>query len=309
MYTDVIIGFDGSAAGHDALALGRRLALTTGASTTVVCVHPYQALTAEVAADSAIELSWRRGAEVILEGARRTLDDVPDVTFRAKPETSPARALHEIAREAAAAVIVVGATHRTALGRVVPGTTADRILHGAPCAIAVAPAGYAGRDPRSLHGVVGAAVDGRKDTGRVARIAADIARGAHAKLRLLTVADIHRAPRPMSIGRLENPSVRAAIRRSAHHALERATVAAGAGIVVERQVVEGDPVVSLLAESNDLDLLVVGSRAYGPVRRVVLGRVGGAVLRDAACPVLAIPRSVPHELDASIAAVARAAAR
>src|SRR4051794_23474195 len=104
MYTDVITGFDGSAAGRDALALGRRLALTTGASTTVVCVHPYKALTAEVAADSAIELSWRRGAEVMLEEARRTLDDVPDVTFRAKPETSPARALHEIAREAAAAV-------------------------------------------------------------------------------------------------------------------------------------------------------------------------------------------------------------
>ncbi len=58
-----------------------------------------------------------------------------------------------------------------------------------------------------------------------------------------------------------------------------------------------------------LRLLVVGSRAFGPLRRLVLGTVGGAVLRDAACPVLAIPRCVPDEIDASIAAIARAAAR
>lgn len=309
MYTDVIIGFDGSPAGYDALVLGRQLARSASASTTVVYVHPYQALATNVLADAAVELSWRKGAETVLDEARRALEGVPDVSFRAKPETSPAPALHEMAREAAAAVIVVGATHRKALGRVVPGTTADRILHGAPCAIAVAPVGYARRDPGSLHGVVGAAVDGGKDTDRVARMAAGIARGANARLRLLTVADIHRAPRTMSVGELEHPSVRAAIRNAAHHALERATLAAGAGVVVERRVVEGAPVASLLAESNDLDLLVVGSHAYGPVRRVVLGRVGGPVLRDAACPVLAIPRNVPVELDASIAAVARAAAR
>jgi len=309
MYTDVIIGFDGSTAGHDALALGRRLALTTGASTTVVCVHPYQALTTAVLADRAVELSWRKGAELVLDEARRALHDVPDVSFRAKPETSRARALHQIAQEAAAAVIVVGATHRKALGRIVPGTTADQVLHGAPCAIAVAPVGYAGRDPGSLHGVVGAAIDGGKDAQRVARMAADIARDAKATLRLLTVADVRRAPRSMSIGQLERPSVPAAIRSAAQQALERATVAAGAGIVVERRVVEGEPVASLLAESDDLDLLVVGSRAHGLARRVLLGRVGGPVLRDAACPVLAIPRTVPRALDPSIAAVARAAAR
>jgi len=45
------------------------------------------------------------------------------------------------------------------------------------------------------------------------------------------------------------------------------------------------------------------------LRRVILRTVGRAVLRDAACPALAIPRGVPEQLDASIAAVARGAAR
>src|SRR4051794_30227355 len=207
MYTDVIIGFDGSPAGFDALALGRQLARSSGASTTVVCVHPYQALTANVmVGDGAVELSCRRAAELVLDAARRALDDVPDVSFRTKAETSPARALHEIALEAAAAVIVVGATHRTSVGRVLPGTTADRVIQHAPCAIAVAPAGYADRSPSSAGAVVGAAVDGGNQTERVARIAADIARSANAKLLLLTVADVHRPPRPRWPRRLDQPS-------------------------------------------------------------------------------------------------------
>src|SRR6185436_13558401 len=93
MYTDVIIGYDGSASGRDALALSRRLARATAAETTVLCVHPYQALTSDVEVDAAFELSWRRHAEGILDEARAALDDAPGVTFRATAETSVARAL------------------------------------------------------------------------------------------------------------------------------------------------------------------------------------------------------------------------
>src|SRR6187200_1500727 len=79
MYTDVIIGFDGSDSGRDALALGHRLARSIAVSTTVVCVHGYQALTADVEMDAAVELSWRRHAERVLDEARATLDAVHDV--------------------------------------------------------------------------------------------------------------------------------------------------------------------------------------------------------------------------------------
>jgi nucleotide-binding universal stress UspA family protein len=309
MYTDVIIGFDGSGSGYDALALGRRLALASGASTTVVCVHPYVALTANVEADAAVELSWRKGAERVLDEARRVLDDVPDVTFRSKAETSPARALHEVALEAAAALIVVGSTHRTGLGRVVSGTTADQVVHAAPCAVAVAPAGYAGQSSDTIKRVVGAAVDGGEETERIARVGAGIARGARSKLRLLTVAETHYTSGPLYAGNLGYRSLRNAVLSAAEEALERATVAAGAGVNVERRLCEGSAADQLIAESSDLDLLVLGSRGYGAMRRLLLGTVSSAVLRGAACPVLAIPRCTPEQLDASIALVARAAAR
>ena len=307
MYSDIIIGFDGSAPGRDALALGRRLALVTGASATVVCVHPYQAHTADVTADAAVELSWRRGAERILDEARRTMDDVPDVSFRTKAETSPARALRDAALEVAAGVIVVGSTRRQGLARRL-GTTAERIASATPCAIAVAPAGYAGSAPRSAAGVVGAAVDGGRETERVARTAGRIARDANARLRLLIAVEPDESEGARFASDPRSPR-RIAVRRAADRALERAANAAGPDVDVQRRIVEGAPATMLVAESAGLDLLVVGSRGRGRVGRVLLGTVGGAVVRGAACPVLAIPRGVPEQLDASIASIARGAAR
>ena len=42
----------------------------------------------------------------------------------------------------------------------------------------------------------------------------------------------------------------------------------------------------LVEESADLDLLVVGSRGYGPFRSTLIGGVSGRVVRAASCPVL-----------------------
>lgn len=56
------------------------------------------------------------------------------------------------------------------------------------------------------------------------------------------------------------------------------------------QVVLGDPVTSLLRASASVDLLVLGSRGYGPLRRVLLGGVSGQVVRGASCPVVVVPR-------------------
>jgi nucleotide-binding universal stress UspA family protein len=39
-----------------------------------------------------------------------------------------------------------------------------------------------------------------------------------------------------------------------------------------------------------VDLLVCGSRGYGPVRRVLLGTVSAALVRQASLPVLVVPR-------------------
>ena len=53
-----------------------------------------------------------------------------------------------------------------------------------------------------------------------------------------------------------------------------------------------DPVAALVELSRDVDLIVCGSRAYGPVRSVLLGAVTHRLAHEAHCPVLFIPRGV-----------------
>ena len=60
----------------------------------------------------------------------------------------------------------------------------------------------------------------------------------------------------------------------------------------EITVVEGDPVERLVEASHDFDMLVVGSRRYGPVRSALLGGVSLPLIEHAACPVIIVPRGV-----------------
>jgi nucleotide-binding universal stress UspA family protein len=48
-----------------------------------------------------------------------------------------------------------------------------------------------------------------------------------------------------------------------------------------------------VVDEHDTDLLVCGSRSYGPVRRVLLGSVSAALVRQASVPVLVVPRGEP----------------
>jgi hypothetical protein len=43
--------------------------------------------------------------------------------------------------------------------------------------------------------------------------------------------------------------------------------------------------------------MIVGSRGYGPYRAVLLGSVSGRLVREAACPVLVVPRGVTTPLE------------
>jgi len=59
---------------------------------------------------------------------------------------------------------------------------------------------------------------------------------------------------------------------------------------VSFEVARGRPASALLELSRGVDLLVIGSRRWGMVARLVLGSTGEALLHDAECPVLVVPR-------------------
>jgi nucleotide-binding universal stress UspA family protein len=54
---------------------------------------------------------------------------------------------------------------------------------------------------------------------------------------------------------------------------------------------EGDPMIALAAASRNLDLLIVGSRSYGPLGAVLLGAVTRRLASAAECPFMVVPRT------------------
>src|SRR4051794_28232331 len=104
------------------------------------------------------------------------------VPTRMVSDVSVPRALHALAEEEHARLLVVGSTTRGARGRALPGSTAERLLAGARRPVALAPHGYERRAVRTV--AVGFA-----DTpeGRAALIAGHaLARRAGAALRVVS---------------------------------------------------------------------------------------------------------------------------
>ena len=80
-----------------------------------------------------------------------------------------------------------------------------------------------------------------------------------------------------------------AVRESVREAVDRALESLD--IEAADELLEGNVVDELAAlDERECDLLVCGSRGYGPVRRVLLGGVLRKLIRRAACPVVVVPR-------------------
>lgn len=148
---------------------------------------------------------------------------------------SAAHALQETASDAGAGLIIVGSTHRGALGRITSGTTAGRVLDRAPCPVAVVPRGWHD-EPTSSQRVGVAFVD--TEGGRSAlRACAAIALCTGAILIAYTVIE---------------PHTHEADRDRAETAVERAIADVAHGLHAEARVLTDGGVEALASETRRL---------------------------------------------------------
>ncbi len=297
----IIVGYDPRSADRSPVAFALRAARFTGAPLIVASVGSDAA-----AHDARVEEDLIDGAGGALEALQRDLDAEGVAVETVELEsTSAARALHEAAEERDAGLLVVGSTGRGAVGRLLPGSTAERLMHGAPCPIGVVPHGW--QAGRGLATVGVAFVD--TDEGHEAlRGAFALARRAGATLRVLT------AVKPgvrSTYGELQPGSnvqhgkgeteVEGELRVRAEAELRDAVAALGDDVAVETDAFVEDPADGLIAVSENLDLLISGSRGYGPMRAVLLGGVSRRLAAEARCPVIVLPRGVASSLEALVA--------
>jgi nucleotide-binding universal stress UspA family protein len=267
----IIVGVDGTERSADAVSFATRLARRARADLLLACAYPYDDAAAHL--DSLRRHELRETAQATLDWAVRLVDHLAPVATRTIADRSPARALHTLAVHERASLLVIGSSHRGAVGRVFAGTTAERLLHGAPCPVAVVPHGA----PVKGLKIISVGWDAGPESAAAVAAAVAVARPGGAELRIVEVAaDDARAP---------------------GQALQQVLSGLPDDLRVEVALLTGDPVDGLAAESEAADLLVLGSRGYGPHRAVLLGSVSGRVVRTAACPVIVVPRGVASPLE------------
>jgi len=246
--------------------------------------------------------------QAVVTAALQRLHDDLGVETRTLSEVSVPRGLHVLARELEAGLIVVGSTGRGRTGRVLTGSTAERLLHGAPCPVALAPRDYV-RTPVETIGV--GFVDSPEGH---AALGAAHALAARVGARLRVVAALHPSgglDAAMAAGiRPQRGAMLEGRRRAEVEAgLERAVAALPAGVEVESELHVEDPADVLLRISEHVDLLVCGSRGYGPLRSVLLGGVSRRLVDGSRCPLLVLPREARLPLEDLMTRTGAGAAR
>lgn len=286
MSQTIVVGVDGTERGRDALALGRLLADAAGAELVAVAVH-------QIANPEAALVGWANAARAHSERTlRAAIGEGQGVRERIVASSSPARGLHYLAEREHADLIVVGSSHQAGLGRVLVGSVGERVLHGAACGVAVAPAGF--RDRGAELKLVCAGFDGTPESEIALEHAIELARSAGASLRVLTVVE----PVEMPVAGYGYAFESADELAHAQQELMSSRLERGLALVPGDVDVSGELAtvgMPTLVEQDDVDIMVVGSRGYGPIRRVLLGSVSTGLVRNAPYPVIVYPRSAEND--------------
>jgi nucleotide-binding universal stress UspA family protein len=292
VFRTIVVGVDGRPGGRDALRLAAQLADAGGGELVAVGVFPYQHRPA-LAGSPAVEAE-RRQTQAGLD--RELSEEAATARTYVVGDTSPARALHLVSERERADLLVVGSTHRGPVGRVLVGDVAVGSVHGSPCPVAVAPRDLAVGQAAPLRRI-GVGFDGGRESRQALELAAALAESTRARLELLCAVP---APGPLFAVALDEDGGMVDYRQDADALISRTL--AGLDIDADGQAVSGSPVDALVELTRRVDLLVVGSRGWGPVRRILLGSTAASLVGEAACPLLVVPRAAtgqPGEHDPS----------
>lgn len=224
-----------------------------------------------------------------LERSRRVLADereaAPAAEVMACADRSVGHALHVLSERHDADLIVIGTCRHGFLGRALLGSDTIASLNGGRCAVAIAPAGYAMREHPCA--VLGVGYDGSPESERALATARALATRLHGTVRALSVISVQSIPygEPIAQNWPEGAKGLMDERRRELRALGD----------VEADVTYGDPSEELVSFGDQVDLLIVGSRGYGPVGRLLHGSTSNQLARRARCPLLVLPRDAVGE--------------
>jgi nucleotide-binding universal stress UspA family protein len=290
MYRKILVGYDDSDEAKDAVKLGQQLAAVTGAELVVAGVFQFDPIWG--GRDPQVQDADAEFARQVEAAAKAV-----GAEAEAVPSSSPARGLHELAEEIGADLILVGSASQGRLGQVLAGSVGVALLNGSPCAVGIAPRGYRDRPDADLQSIA-VGLDRSAESGQALMAAIELASESRARLKLVSVAE----PPVVGYGKGGNAGwseLKAAIEDDTRKRLREACATVPADVDADATMISGDPVEALVdVAGTSGTVLVVGSRGYGPLRRVLLGSVSTPLARLAPCPLIVTPRGMHAVLKA-----------
>jgi 3-phenylpropionate/trans-cinnamate dioxygenase ferredoxin reductase subunit len=266
-YRRIVVGTDGSPTANVARDVAIRLAKRFRAK--LILVSAYEA-----------PLTTREKAEAILGEALEAAKKAKVDAVAALQNAPPADLIISVAEEQKADLLVVGNKGMGNPSRFRLGSVPDRTAYFAPCDLLIydttgfVEAGGKGQPGRFSNVLV--ATDGSPTANEATRKAFDLASLMDAKVTLVYVGD------PI-IGAIK---------------LDDSARTAPEAVEVKRVIVEGDPadMICSVAETEGVDLIVVGNKGMSGARRFLLGSVPNKVAHYAKTNVL-VAKTVERTVD------------
>lgn len=274
MFKNVLVGVDGRSGGRDALALALRLLNAAGQLTLI---HVHLETTGIVVHE--FDSSARDDAQKLLENEREAAGRKAELLSIGA--ASVGAGLHRVAEQNAADLLAVGTCRHGLVGRVLLGDDTRASLDRAPCAVAIAPLGYA--QTSAPIEVIGVGYDASPESDAALALARTLASDSDLKVRALSVV----SALPYAYAGLAPMNLGSQIDTLLGEARDRLDTLDG----VEGRAAYGLPGEELAAFSEEVNLLLVGSRSYGPVRHLMLGSTSRHLTRTARCPLLVLQRA------------------
>ncbi len=276
MFKNVLVGVDGRPNGRDAIALASRLIDSAGRM-TLAHVHAGE-LRPSHAISPGLVREERAASQELLEQERAAAGLSAELVSMVA--LSPGSGLHMQAEEQDADLLVVGSSGRSAVGRAMLGDDTRAALNGAPCAVAIAARGYA-QQPVPIA-KIGVAYNGSQESRAALAVARKLAAQIDAGLYALQVVAIT----SYAYSGIVVPDLAGTIEELAKEADDELKKLKD----VSARAVYGLSGEELAAFGDEVDILLVGSRSYGPLRRLVLGSTSDYLERHARCSLLVLPR-------------------
>lgn len=287
MFRRIVVGADGSPEGKDAVVLGAAIAAATGAGLTLLGAFPPFSIVAGATSGRNSQSGW---VDRQLSALRRQF--APSAHVTSVGDANAARALLIEAQSWRANLIVIGSSRQAEMGRCAIGETGRRLLNKMPSALAIA--------KRGLHqeafalSRIAVGYDGGPESDRALQLADLLA--AHANAGLF-IESVNKDPVfPFVQGGRPTPAhleeIRNGLELEALNIAKRAAARTAAPSKVNASI--GEPGSVLRDISEGVDLMVIGSRRWGVLPRVLLGGVGEALATDCGASLIIVGMPADH---------------